>query len=271
MNAVSKGIVYVVNGPRSYLGELRTSVLSLRKYEPTIPVTVFSKYEVSRSLPVEWVSYHPDLHPLQQKVDALGKSPYDETLFLDADTTVFGSISGIFDVLQTHNFAAAPEASADYSVRPPRLVDLYGTHRNEFNTGVLCFDRSPEAGAFFDRWRSAVMDQDTTDMWPGHNCDQTYFNRLKKAGVMEELGTQFVALPNVVYNCRGVMIEEVKRLGLWDDVRILHHRTRSMKARKLAYSMTDVSAIGEVFRRGTVAARKTLGRVRGDGVRRDET
>lgn len=258
---MSKGIIYVVNGPRSYLGELRTSVLSLKKHEPDIPVTVFSKHEVSRSLPVDWVPYDPDLHPLQQKVFTLGESPYDETLFLDSDTTVMGQISGIYDVLRSNNFAAASEASADYTVRPPKLVDLYGTHRGQFNTGVLCFDRSPETGAFLDRWRSAVTLQDTSDMWPGHNCDQTYFNRLTAAGAMDECGVSFSVLPNVVYNVRGVMIDEMKRLGLWGDVRILHHRTRAMKTRKFAYSLTDVSEIRAVARRGAVAVRKTLRRL----------
>jgi len=259
---MSKGIIYVVNGPRSYLGELRTSVLSLRKHEPDMPVTVFSAHEVSRSLPVDWVPYGPEeLHPLQQKVCVLAQSPYDETLFLDTDTTVLGEISAIFDVLRTDNFGAAPETSADHSVRPPKLLDLHGTIKDQFNTGVLCFDQSAETHLMLDRWRSAVMQQDISDMWPGHNCDQTYFNRLKAAGVMEDCGTSFAVLPNVIYNVRGVMIDEMKRLGLWDDARILHHRTRSMKARKLAYSMTDVSEMRDVVRRGGVAVRKTMRRL----------
>ena len=41
------------------------------------------------------------------------------------------------------------------------------------------------------------------------------------------------------------MAEELERRGLWDDVRIFHHRTRAMKPRKAVYSLTDRAYIAD--------------------------
>lgn len=255
----SRGIIYLVSGPKSYMGELRTSVLSLRKHEPTLPVTVFSDRSLRKDLRVDRVEYTSELHPLQQKVDILARSPYDQTLFLDTDTTVLAPIESVFDVLESHNFAVAHASLGDYSVRPPRLIDL--VNPDECNTGVLCFDASEATHSFLDAWKAAVLTQDPTDMWPGHHCDQTYFNRLLADGAMATHGVDFTSLPNTVFNVRGMMIDEMKEQGIWADARILHHRTVPMKARKLAYSLTDADSIRETVRRGGVAARQLFDRL----------
>lgn len=254
-----EGVIYLVSGPRSYLGELRTSLLSLRRHEPDLPVTVFSPYEIRKDLRVDHLQYDNDLHPLQQKVDVLGASPYAKTLFLDTDTTVLGPIRPIFDHLDVHGFAVAHASLADYSVRPPKLAALVDP--TQYNTGVLCFNDSPGTCRFLARWKSEVFAQDPADMWPGHHCDQTHFNQLVAEGAIDECGVDFTSISNTVYNVRGLMIEEMKRQGMWDDARILHHRTRGMKARKLAYSLTDIAAAKESLHRGGVAARQKIRRL----------
>lgn len=262
--AATEGVIYLVSGPRSYLGELRTSVLSLRRHEPDLPVTVFSKAAVRKDLHVDHVHYDNDLHPLQQKVDILAQSPYERTLFLDTDTTVLGQIRPVFEHLDTHGFAVAHASLADYSVRPPRLSAMVDP--TQYNTGVLCFDDSPGTRALLGSWKAAVLEQDPADMWPGHHCDQTYFNKLVANGALDDCGVAFTSLPNVVYNVRGLMVDEMKKQGIWADARILHHRTSAMKARKLAYSLTDLAAAKEALRRGAVAVQQRLRRLtRRDG------
>ena len=97
-------------------------------------------------------------------------------------------------------------------------------------------------------------------MWPGHNCDQTYFNRLVAEGISEQCSVQMVTVPNAVYNARGAMAQELKRRGLWEDVRIFHHRTRSMKARKAMYSLTDRSYVTDAGRRLVTKIRRRMSR-----------
>jgi hypothetical protein len=92
---------------------------------------------------------------------------------------------------------------------------------------------------FLDRREAAVLAQDPLDTWAGHNCDQHHFNRLLTAGALEECGVAFHEFDNVVYNCRGIMQEEVKRLG----------RAGDMKLRNLPYSATGPATAREVFRK----------------------
>lgn len=243
----TRGVIYLVAGPKSYLGELSTSLKGLRRHHPDIPVTVFSPYRLPRGLDADHVQYDSPLHPLQQKVDILRRSPYDETLFLDTDTTILKPFVDIFDLAAAGNFALAKAYRFVSTETGESRLEL--EHPDQFNTGVLCFDSSETTGALLDRWFETVNGQDPTDMWPGHNCDQTWFNRLVADGVPLAIGVAMVTLPNAVYNARGAMADELKRLGWWDDVRIFHHRTRAMKARKAVYSLTDRAYMADAGRR----------------------
>lgn len=247
-----RGVIYLASGGRSYLGELLTSLKSLRKYEPDLPVTVFSRYAMPSGARCEHVHFDTEHHPLKQKVMVLPQSPYEETLFLDTDTTILAPISPIFDFLATNDFAVGNMFLADWSTRPPKLLNL--VKPNDYNTGVLVFNQAPATQAFLARWKEAVLPQDEKDMWAGHNCDQDYFNKIIREGAIEATGLKFGVFPNTVYNVRGSMVPEMKRQGLWDKACILHHRTRSMKIRKLLFSFTDPITAREV-------ALKMLGRV----------
>jgi hypothetical protein len=252
----NRGVIYLVSGPRSYLGELTTSLTSLRRHEPDLPVTVFSRYALPRHLRADHVVYDNPHHPLKQKVLVLAESPYEHTLFIDTDTTILGPIAPVFDRLRDANFAVAHAPLLDRSQEPPRVVAL--ENPDEYNTGVLLFDDSAPTREFLQRWRDAVMPQDPADMWAGHNCDQSYFNRIVPAGAMQQSGVAFQTLPNVVWNVRGMMVDEMKRRGLWAGARILHHRTRQMKLRKALFSVTDLAMMRETARKGADKVRRRV-------------
>ena len=252
---MKRGVIYLASGGRSYLGELLTSFRSLRRFEPDLPVTVFSRFKVPRGLgSCTALPITSNEHPLKLKVLTLRESPYEETLFLDTDTTVLGPIAPIFYQLANHDFAAANSHEADWSVQPCRFLAM--VKPRDYNTGVLLYRKTEPMQRFLAEWEAAVMTQDASDMWAGHNCDQFHFNRLVAAGALERCDVDFLELDNVVCNARGIMVPEIKRLGRMGDVRILHHRTRPMKARKLLYSVTDWPTIREI-------GIKALNRVRG--------
>ncbi|HWB06499.1 MAG TPA: hypothetical protein VG796_25970 [Verrucomicrobiales bacterium] len=248
------GIIYLVSGGRSYLGELITSLKSLRRHEPDLPVTVFSRFKVPASFRCHQVPLDSREHPLKLKVLSLRQSPYERTLFLDTDITIHGPLRQVFANLDTHDFCAANSHEADWSVSPPKFVAM--VKPGDYNTGVLLYKKSEPMLRFLTRWEQAVLAQDASDMWAGHNCDQHHFNQLVRVGALTECGVDFHELDNVVYNCRGVMLDEVKRIGREPDIRIFHHRTRAMKLRKLLYSATDPATAKEV-------ARKIWSRLRG--------
>lgn len=255
---MSRGVIYLVSGARSYVGELMTSLTSLRRHEPDLPVTVFTSLRLPRSARCEVHPFSSEHHPLKQKVLVLPQSPYDETLFLDTDTTVLGPLAPVFDHLGELDFAVGNTFLADRSTDPPKLLDL--VKPGEYNTGVLLFNAAPATRRFLQRWEAAVLPQDPADMWAGHNCDQTYFNRLAAAGVPEECGLRFGTFPNTVWNVRGIMVDELKRRGAWPQVRVLHHRTRPMKTRKALYSVTDPATAREVARKARNRVGHLLGR-----------
>ncbi|MDB6071610.1 MAG: hypothetical protein JWL81_2781 [Verrucomicrobiales bacterium] len=242
---MNRGIIYLASGGRSYLGELLTSFHSLRKFEPDLPVTVFSRFTVPRGLKnCTALPITSDEHPLKLKVLTLKESPYEETLFLDTDTTIRGPLMPVFDKLADHDFAAANSHEANWSVQPARFVAL--VKKRDYNTGVLLYRKSHAMLKFLSQWEAAVLAQDASDMWAGHNCDQFHFNKLVSEGALERCGVDFLELDNVVCNARGAMLPEIKRLGRSNEIRILHHRTRAMKLRKLFYSVTDAATIREI-------------------------
>ncbi|HEX2751399.1 MAG TPA: hypothetical protein VHM91_25540 [Verrucomicrobiales bacterium] len=245
--AAECGVIYLVSGGRSYLGELITSLKSLRRHEPELPVTVYSRFKVPASLRCEQVALDSREHPLKLKVLTLRRSPYERTLFLDTDITIHGALRPVFANLDGHDFCAANSHEADWSVVPPKFVAM--VKPGDYNTGVLLFRKSDAMLRFLTRWEEAVLAQDPSDMWAGHNCDQHHFNRLVRDGALADCGVDFHELDNVVYNCRGVMLDEVKRLGRESDIRVFHHRTRAMKLRKLFYSSTDPATAREVVRK----------------------
>lgn len=254
----SCGVIYLVSGGRSYYGELITSLKSLRHHDPDLPVTVFSRFKVPGSLRCDSVSLNSREHPLKLKVLTLRRSPYERTLFLDTDTTVRGPLRPVFAMLDDHDFCAANSHEADWSVNPPRFVAM--VRPGDYNTGVLLYRKSNAMLRFLQRWEEAVLAQDPSDMWAGHNCDQHHFNLLVRAGALTASGVNFLELDNVIYNCRGVMLDEVKRIGRESGIRILHHRTRLMKLRKLFYSATDPTTATDVFRKITTRLKSVIGK-----------
>jgi hypothetical protein len=244
---MSCGVIYLASGGRSYLGELITSLKSLRQHEPDLPVTVFSKFRVPASLKVNHVPYDSPEHPLKQKVLVLQQSPYEQTLFLDTDTTILGPIRAIFAHLDRHEFGVANMFLADWSTQPPKLLQL--VKPNDYNTGVLLYRKTPTTDAFLEKWAAAVLQQDPKDMWAGHNCDQDYFNLIVRQGAFAECSVDFAPLDNCVWNTRGAMQPALQQENRWQNTRIFHHRTQAMKLRKALYSLTDFDTFWEICRK----------------------
>ena len=144
---------------------MSTSLASLRRHEPDLPVSVFSRYALPGRAQADHIVYDNEHHPLKQKVLVLAESPYEQTLFLDTDTTILGPITPVFDRLADANFAVAHASLVDRSQQPWKLLEL--ENPDEYNTGVLLFDDSAPTRTFLQRWRDAVMPQDPADMWAG--------------------------------------------------------------------------------------------------------
>jgi hypothetical protein len=131
-----RGVIYIVwgKGKNKKLDEgLRRSIQSVYKVHPGIGLTV-------REL--------PDGANLLDKARMYDLSPYEETLYLDADTEVLDNLDFGFEMAARHGVAVSI-CECPYARRYERSItgDVV-----EYNTGVVFFTKSEKAEPLFRRW-----------------------------------------------------------------------------------------------------------------------
>jgi len=135
----ARGVLYIVWG-RFDQALLERSMASLRERHPDLPV------EVARLA---------DDATLLDKAAMLDMTPFDETLFLDADTVVLGDLSFGFEKARRHGMAC--------SICECPWARRYGGLAGEmveYNTGVLFF--TDQARLVFDAWKANVRNLDSS-------------------------------------------------------------------------------------------------------------
>ena len=169
-----RGILYLVWGAFDE-ALLNRSVASVNAEHPELPV------EVARL---------SDDATLLDKAGMLDLSPFEETLFLDADTVVLGNLDFGFDKAARHGLACSicecPWAR--------RYAGLDGD-MVEYNTGVLFFTAA--ARPVFDAWRAQVRDLDSSIVFRhGDGLARMPLNdQAGFAAAVEETGFNLFTLP----------------------------------------------------------------------------
>lgn len=142
----TRGVVYVCWGrfKQPKLNEcLLRSIESLKKHHPKMAVTIHDL---------------PDNASLLDKPCMYDVSPYDETLFLDTDTTVLGDLTFGFDKAIKHDLACCIcEAPWGRRYRESIAGDAI-----EYNTGVLFFRKSDRCKQLFDTWKELAKTIDSS-------------------------------------------------------------------------------------------------------------
>lgn len=258
-----RGVIYVVTGSRSYMGELVSSLKSLRRHEPDLPIVVFTKFSVAAKYNVKVEALGDYDNPHKHKVSSIRRSPFEETLFLDTDTKINSSLEPLFEELEEKDFCAANAHEADYLVRPPRFIAM--VKKATYNTGVLLYRKTEATDRFLQKWESAVVKHDSSQMWAGHYGDQYFFNDLLANGAREECGLRWGTVENWRWNLRSIAKPQVMSEGKWAQVSIMHERTNGMKIRKLMFAITDYATILVMLEKTWRQARKFFtGKVEGE-------
>ena len=134
---IDRGVVYMVWGEKPKVA-LRRSVDSVRRHHPELPVHV----EV---LPDDTEPFRG----LLEKSRMFDVSPFQTTLFLDADTVVLGRLDFAFEKAERHGLACCV-CECPWARRYGGLAgDLI-----EYNTGVLFFSR--RSRPIFEAWAEAA-------------------------------------------------------------------------------------------------------------------
>jgi hypothetical protein len=141
---VSRGILYIVWGDKIE-PLLKRSMDSVRKFYPDLPI------HVHRGQP-------DPIRGLQQKSKMISLTPFETTLFLDADTVVVGNLDYAFDRCEEFGLAC--------SICECPWLRRYGSTEGdqiEYNTGVLFF--SPKARQVFETWQSIAPTTPSQSRW----------------------------------------------------------------------------------------------------------
>jgi hypothetical protein len=173
-----RGVLYIVWGD---------------KVEPLLERSRRSLAAVHPELPAEVVRLEAQDDPIKQLLEKsrmARRTPFRETLFLDADTVVLGRLDSAFDKAQRFGLACCicecPWAR--------RYASLSGDVI-EYNTGVLFF--ADRAKPLFDAWERLAVDLDSSIrfMHQGKPARMPYNDQCGFAAAVEETGFLPFVLP----------------------------------------------------------------------------
>jgi len=151
---MANGAIYILTQDDRYVSLALQSVASLKRAMPDLPVTVFSQFAISSPLIERVVAVQPTRHGFYDKTKLMQQSPYDRTLFIDADIFVVEPFPELFSLLDRFDCAATHEeyVNTDWFHRYPRR-DIPSSFP-EFNTGIFLFKRSPAMDGVLKEWEA---------------------------------------------------------------------------------------------------------------------
>ena len=141
---MKRGVLYIVWGDQIE-PQLQRSIQSVKKYHPAMPIHV------------ERV---PDLRErgLLQKAKMGAITPFESTLYLDADTVLLGNLDDAFQRGEQFGLACC--------INECPWLRRYGSNHGdaiEYNTGVLFFTR--QARPVFDAWQTLAPVSPAAGRW----------------------------------------------------------------------------------------------------------
>ena len=149
---MSNGAIYIVTQDPRYVDLMRTSAERLKMVMPGLPITVFSQFPVNGSCYDRVIQVEPSGDGFYDKTRLIRESPYEQTIFVDADIYVAEPFPELFSLLDRFDCAATHEEylDTDWFHRYPR-PDIPASFP-EFNTGILLFKRSALMDQVLVKW-----------------------------------------------------------------------------------------------------------------------
>jgi hypothetical protein len=149
---MSTGAIYIVTKDERYVELLRTSAERLKAVMPDLPVTVFSQFPIDNRCFDKVIRVDGSSDGFYDKTKLIRESPYERTIFIDADIYVAEPFPELFSLLDRFDFAATHEeyVNSDWFNRYPR-PDIPASFP-EFNTGIFLFKRSASMDRLLLHW-----------------------------------------------------------------------------------------------------------------------
>ncbi len=152
------GVVYVASGDKAQR-DASWSAMSTRLHNPGLPVAVAG--DTLTGVDAQYIrpATSPEWGARAWKTSVADWTPFERTLFLDADTVVTGDLWTLFaaldhyDVLAAHDAVCDPRAAWHLGKQDAATLPALPGHVPQYNSGVLAF-RLPGAKPLFDAWKA---------------------------------------------------------------------------------------------------------------------
>jgi hypothetical protein len=190
----SRGVVYAAFGS-PYLDECSVSVESLVRASPSLPYCTFT--DEPRSWEArKWKREQVILldrgnlgggawsHLTGSKIEAIARSPFEQTLFLDTDTVVLGDVDPLFGLLERFDVGAS-YCTPWYGQTTTKSLEISSVPLvfPEYNTGVILLNMANQRTVdFVEMWREIFI-KDSTDELTRSSDQQAFRIALWKSTV----------------------------------------------------------------------------------------
>ena len=149
-----RGVVVTATGKPHYHALAARLAASIKAHEPDLPVDILSDRPLDDPA---FDRVHVDPNATRHtKVEALLRSRFERSLYLDSDTMAVAPFADVFDLLERFDVALAHDqfpANAYCAITWRRDMPAAFPH---FNGGVMALRASPATHAFLRDWRAAI-------------------------------------------------------------------------------------------------------------------
>ncbi len=169
---ISQGVVYCLTDSEAYLEAVLISALTLRSFEPDLPISIISNLARIQSLALRPYGISTPFLAVQElpknnafisryvKTHLIELSSYTETLFLDADILPCAGISDLWGYLKNYEIAMVkdrrPLVEMCDHISPEEkthTLDQIPPNSTQFNSGVMLWKHNQSMQKLFSQWQ----------------------------------------------------------------------------------------------------------------------
>ena len=230
---MSNGFLYAATGEKS-VREAVAAATQLHRIHPDVPSVLFTdRVDIGSSGPFKELIAVPDQKWVrtEAKVWAVGRSPFERTIYVDTDTYVCGDMTPLFAMLDRFDVVGVPvtlrRATGPGHADPTDIPDAF----QNTNGGMLAYRRSDATRRLFELWWE-LYQIDKAAAGPERIMDQP---SLRVALWRSECQTTFVP-PE--FNMRTLQYRS-RPVAAVGPVRMIHGRPRDFAALERKWNRTD--------------------------------
>ncbi len=148
-----RGVVYIVVGEK-YTEMAISSAQSMKQHNPDLPIHLFTDQHHTQSRYVDSSSLIDNPHK-RSKVDYISESPFEETLYLDADTFILQNIEELYITLSKFDLAIAHAHKRNAKATLQKWNEDIPYAFPQMNSGVILYKKNRATNKLFQKWKSA--------------------------------------------------------------------------------------------------------------------